>query len=319
MQSSRRGVGALRPVQLPRRHSELGPLKIQIGAGSRAPPHELPSASGKGKGSAAPSAPGPSCPPGHHGEPQKKVWGPGAGTRPLPGAQLLPGNILAPAAPGDGAGWCGGSRLASHPSKRRKCGGDVRRRGVPLGAAGDARQAGWQRRAVPSLLGAPAGCLLPPARRRTELRRRGSAEPGAARAGEAGSRRGSERYPAAAAGRARRCGGEGAAGTSPRPPTLRAERMGRPPLPAPHPGHRSPRGGAAAAFCAAFGSPRAWSGPLLTVPSHADSVQSVCTSSPLLREGTRQVSREAHKQNSVPPGYHGKRCRVLEKKQDIQP
>uniref|UniRef100_A0A803XN67 Uncharacterized protein n=1 Tax=Meleagris gallopavo TaxID=9103 RepID=A0A803XN67_MELGA len=30
---------------------------------------------------------------------------------------------------------------------------------------------------------------------------------------------------------------------------------------------------------------------------------SVCTSSPYLREGTRQVSREAHKQNSVPPGY----------------
>lgn len=45
----------------------VGTPKSGAGAGSRAPPQALRPASGKGRGSAGLLAPGPSCPPGHHG------------------------------------------------------------------------------------------------------------------------------------------------------------------------------------------------------------------------------------------------------------
>lgn len=144
---------------------------------------------------------------------RRKVWGPGAWgrRRPLPDAQLLPWNIPASAAPGDGGGFS--PRSAPAPAGNRgKCGGGAGRRGVPLGAAGGARQAGWRRRADPSRRSGQLPAPPCAARRRSEPRRRRSAEPGAARAGEAGSRRGSERYPVATDGRARSRGGSGRGG-----------------------------------------------------------------------------------------------------------
>lgn len=198
---------------------------IRSGAGSRAPPQALRPASGKGMGSAGLPSPGPSCPPGHHGG--RVPAAPGAertaaaekfGVRgrrgPLPRAQLLPGDIPASAAPGDR----GALSPRCAPAPAEKCGGGALRRGVPLGAAGGARRAGWRAPRRPLSALRPAACCSCAARRRSEPRRRGSAEPGAARAGEAGRRRGSERYPAAAAGRAQSGGGGGAGAAGAFPP-----------------------------------------------------------------------------------------------------
>lgn len=141
-------------------------------------------------------------------------------------------------------GGGGGLRLTSHPSKRRKCGGDAQRRGVPLGAAGGARRTGWQRRAVPSRLSGRLLLLLRGGGVSCgggARRSRGQPEPGRRGVGAAPSA--TQRPRPGAHGDA---GGEGAAGTSPRPPTLPTERVGRaPPYPprTPQPPRGEERGG----------------------------------------------------------------------------
>lgn len=277
MQSSRRGGGRRRlsaVSNFPGDVQSREQRKFRSGPAAEPLPTSCPPRQGRGKEAQRCPPPAPPARLGTMGSRRKKFGVRGRGGGPSRALSFCLGTSsprrLRETGWDEGGG--GGLRLTSHPSKRRKCGGDAQRRGVPLGAAGGARRTGWQRRAVPSRLSGRLLLLLRGGGVSCgggARRSRGQPEPGRRGVGAAPSA--TQRPRPGAHGEA---GGEGAAGTSPRPPTLPTERVGRaPPYPprTPQPPGGEERGGgeAAAALSAAFGSPRARGGPLLSVRGHA--------------------------------------------------